>query len=76
MKDAELVTAYRGNVTRQFTRRNWDILGTDTYGWQLVPEVPKEVAAAISPKEQPSQTPPVVLEATPTNHKPRGRKKK
>ena len=38
------VTAYRGNQTKQFTLKSWNVMGTDKYGWTLVPEVPKEVA--------------------------------
>lgn len=45
MKNTEFVTAYKGNQVQNFTRKSWDVLGTDKLGWSLIPEAPKEVAA-------------------------------
>lgn len=45
------ITAIRNGVKQEFTRKMWDLMGTDKYGWELlekaVPPVPKEVEAAI-----------------------------
>lgn len=49
MKNRDFVTAYKGNITQQFTRTSWEVMGTDKYGWVLVPEVPKEVANIPAP---------------------------
>ena len=42
------ITAIRNGVTREFTRKMWDLMGTDKYGWELaekaMPQTPKEVA--------------------------------
>ena len=42
------ITAIRNGATREFTRKMWDLMGTDKYGWELaekaVPQTPKEVA--------------------------------
>lgn len=43
MKQGDYVTAYKGSVTQQFTRRSWDVMGTDKCGWAIVPDVPKEI---------------------------------
>jgi hypothetical protein len=43
MRNTDTITAYKGNQTQVFTRVSWDILGSDKYGWSLIPEVPKEV---------------------------------
>lgn len=40
MKD---VIAWRNGIRKVFTARQWDILGTDKYGWVAEPETPKEV---------------------------------
>lgn len=44
------ITAIRNGVKQEFTRKMWDLMGTDKYGWELlekaVPQIPKEVAKA------------------------------
>lgn len=42
-KTVEYVTAYKGQLTQRFTRKSWEVMGTDKCGWALVPEVPKEL---------------------------------
>ncbi len=44
MKD---VIAWRNGIRKVFTARQWDILGTDKYGWVAEPETPKEVAGDV-----------------------------
>lgn len=46
MSNTDTITAYKGNLTQVFTRKSWEILGSDKYGWELIPEVPKEVRNA------------------------------
>lgn len=41
----ELLKAWKNGICQHFTRRQWEVLGTDKYGWVLEPAVPKEVAA-------------------------------
>lgn len=48
MSNTDTITAYKGNLTQTFTRKSWDILGSDKYGWTLIPEPPKEIAALVS----------------------------
>lgn len=43
------VITWKNGVRKVWTRKQWDILGTDKYGWVEEPELPKEVAAAIEP---------------------------
>jgi len=61
-KQGDFVTAYKGSLTKRFTRRSWNAMGTDKYGWLLVPEAPKEVAGLH--KKEASPEPPKV-EAAP-----------
>lgn len=49
------MTAKRNGLEKKFTRKQWDNLGTDKYGWELVPETPKEVAPLIGSNEPPKQ---------------------
>lgn len=49
-------TVVKNGKTRFVTHREWDILGTDKYGWEPMPETPKEVAA-IEPPTEPEPTP-------------------
>ena len=52
MSNTDTITAYKGNLTQVFTRKSWEILGSDKYGWELIPEAPKEIAAlVVSDKE-------------------------
>jgi len=41
------IIAVRGGKIREFTRKAWDLIGTDKYGWvpveSMAPPVPKEV---------------------------------
>ncbi len=37
------VIAWRNGIRKVFTAKQWDILGTDKYGWVAEPETPKEV---------------------------------
>lgn len=46
------IIAVRNGKTREFTRKMWDLIGTDKYGWVPVeqttpPPVPKEVAQTV-----------------------------
>ena len=56
MTESEVLTAQRNGLTQTFTRRQWEIMGTDKYGWELIPETPKEVAglAVKAHEEKPS----------------------
>ena len=47
MSNTDTITAYKGNLTQVFTRKSWEILGSDKYGWELIPEAPKEIAALV-----------------------------
>ena len=38
------ITAHRGGQTRQFTPKQWGVMGIGKCGWSAVPEVPREVA--------------------------------
>jgi len=58
----DFVTAYRGDQTKRFTRRSWDVMGTDKYGWSLVPEVPKEVAEIVNAEDVSAKEPLVIEE--------------
>ena len=75
-KQGDFVTAYKGHLTKRFTRKSWNIMGTDKYGWALVPEVPKEVLH----KTETSQTVvvdyPEPAEIHPVQHKGQFKKKK
>lgn len=48
MSNTDTITAYKGNLTQVFTRKSWEILGSDKYGWELIPEAPKEIALLVS----------------------------
>lgn len=43
----DTIIAWKNGVRKVWTRKQWDILGTDKYGWVEEPELPKEVAVAI-----------------------------
>ena len=75
------ITAIRNGVAREFTRKMWDLMGTDKYGWELlekaVPQTPKEVAGLTAAQafkdvlaESPTPAP------TPGTNKQSKRKKK
>ena len=64
---SDTVTAYKGELKQVFSRRSWELLGDNTFGWTLVPDVPKEVKQAV--QSQPQQEP----ETAPAK---RGRKSK
>lgn len=58
------VTAERNGKRRTFTRKVWDLIGTDKYGWVEVepgpPPTPKEVEEALTretavPSEKPTK---------------------
>ena len=51
MSNTDTITAYKGNLTQTFTRKSWEILGSDKYGWELIPEVPKEVLSKFNQRE-------------------------
>ena len=55
--NSDILTATRNGVSRTFTRRMWDIMGTDKYGWVLEPEVPKEVAELVADKPKQTRKP-------------------
>lgn len=55
MEEYSILTAKRNGLEKKFTRKQWDNLGTDKYGWELVPETPKEVAPLIGSNEPPKQ---------------------
>lgn len=40
-----MIKATKNGLEQTFTDRQWDVMGTDKYGWEIVPEVPKEVVA-------------------------------
>ena len=42
----EILKAWKNGVCQRFTRHQWEIMGSDKYGWVLEPEVPKEVRGA------------------------------
>lgn len=46
-RNQDTIIAYKGNLTQEFTRVSWEVMGTDKYGWSLIPEVPKEVREAV-----------------------------
>lgn len=53
MEESKIVTAIRAGVTKVFTQKQWDVMGTDKYGWEIVvhaPETPKEVADTLAAK--------------------------
>lgn len=75
------ITAIRNGVKQEFTRKMWDLMGTDKYGWELaekaVPQTPKEVAGLTAAQafkdvlaEAPAQSP------TPGTNKQSKRKRK
>ena len=41
------ITAHRDGQTRQFTPKQWHVMGIGKCGWSAVPEVPREVVQAI-----------------------------
>jgi len=49
------IIAERGGKIREFTRKAWDLMGTDKYGWvpveSMAPPVPKEVVGAPMPTD-------------------------
>jgi len=45
---SDFVTAYRNGKQQRFTRRSWEVMGTDKYGWALVPDAPKEVSRLVT----------------------------
>ena len=51
MEASNDVLAVKNGMERKFTRRQWDIMGTDKYGWEVVPTVPKEVADKVAKLE-------------------------
>ena len=55
MEASDILIAEKNGMTKQFTRKQWDNLGTDKYGWELVPETPKEVAPLVESNEPPKQ---------------------
>jgi hypothetical protein len=40
-----MIKAIKNGAPQIFTDRQWDVMGTDKYGWEIVPEIPKEVAS-------------------------------
>lgn len=53
MEEPKIIAVKNGKI-REFTRKMWDLIGTDKYGWVPVeqtapPPVPKEVAQAAQP---------------------------
>ncbi len=40
----DTIIAWKNGVRKVWTRKQWDILGTDKYGWVEEPELPKEVS--------------------------------
>ena len=53
----DFVTAHRNGQTREFTRRVWDMMGEGHCGWELIPQVPKEVAAVVAQRSESGQKP-------------------
>lgn len=57
---SDVIKAERNGMVREFTRKQWDIIGTDKHGWVEIaqaPPVPKEVAHAVERfTAQPTQT--------------------
>lgn len=37
------ITAHRDGQTREFTPKQWDVMGIGHCGWSAVPDTPKEV---------------------------------
>ena len=50
----ELITTYKNGQEKVWTRRQWEILGSDKHGWVVVPQTPKEVAQVV--EQQPKAT--------------------
>ena len=54
---SDIVTAHRSGQTRTFPRRVWDMMGEGHCGWELIPQIPKEVAAVVEKRSESEQKP-------------------
>lgn len=46
---SDFIKTYRNGVEKVWSRKQWDTLGSDKYGWEPIPDIPKEVAEKITP---------------------------
>jgi hypothetical protein len=73
---SDFVTAYRNGKQQRFTRRSWEVMGTDKYGWALVPDAPKEVSRLVTFTTSTSPQPAQVIEQTFPQSTPAPKKRK
>ena len=52
------VVTWKGELRKVWTRKAWDNLGTDKYGWVEEPAMPKELAEYAPQAAQPTETEP------------------
>lgn len=55
-----MIRTYKNGQEKEWSAQQWAILGSDKYGWEIVPEVPKEILGKVEAPAQAAQAVPAL----------------